>query len=95
MSAFVQVTKINFNLSNNFFLVTTKQGETKLRLELMCERVGKIIARTLCAMHHGILNLYYIFNNDAYCLDFRAQKFPLTFSSPEPKAPVGGGGGGL
>ena len=30
-------------------------------------------------MHHGILSLYYIFNNDAYFLDFRAQKFPLIF----------------
>ena len=39
----------------------------------------KIIARTLCAMHHGILSLYYIFNNTAYFLDFRAQKFPLIF----------------
>ena len=37
----------------------------------------QIIARTLCAMHHGILSLYYIFNNDAYGLDFRAQKFAL------------------
>ena len=37
----------------------------------------KIIARTLCAMHHGILSFYYIFNKDAYFLDFRAQKFPL------------------
>ena len=27
-------------------------------------------------MHHGILSLYYTFNNDAYFLDFRAQKFP-------------------
>ena len=39
----------------------------------------KIIARTLCAMHHGILSFYYIFNKDAYFLDFRAQKFPLMF----------------
>ena len=29
----------------------------------------KIIARTLCAMHHGILSFYYIFNNDAYFLN--------------------------
>ena len=47
---------------------------------IMCESVGKkIIARTLCTMHHGILSLYYIFNNDAYFLDFRAQKFLLIF----------------
>ena len=30
-------------------------------------------------MHHGILSLYNIFNNDAYFLEFRAQKFPLIF----------------
>ena len=30
-------------------------------------------------MHEGILSPYYIFNNDAYFLDFRAQKFPLIF----------------
>ena len=32
----------------------------------------KKVARMLCAMHHGILSLYHIFNNDAYCLDFCA-----------------------
>ena len=25
---------------------------------IMCESVGKVIASTLCAMHHGILSLY-------------------------------------
>ena len=46
----------------------------------LCVKVlEKIIARTLCAMHHGILSLYYIFNKDAYFLYFRAQKFPLIF----------------
>ena len=30
-------------------------------------------------MRHGFLSLYYIFNNDAYFLDFRTQKFPLIF----------------
>ena len=39
----------------------------------------KIIARTLCAMHHGILSLYYIVNDDDYFSDFRAQTFPLIF----------------
>ena len=34
---------------------------------------------TLCTMHHDILSLYYIFNTDAYILDFRAQIFPLIF----------------
>ena len=28
-------------------------------------------------MHQGILSPYYIFNNEAYFLDFRAQKIPL------------------
>ena len=47
---------------------------------IMCESVGKKnIARTLCTMHHGILSLNYIFNNDAYFLDFGAQKFLLIF----------------
>ena len=44
----------------------------------------KIIARMLCTMHHGVLSLYYIFNNDAYFLDFRAQKFPLKFFNLNP-----------
>ena len=35
-------------------------------------------------MHHGILSLYYIFNNDAYFLDFRSQKFPLIFLNLNP-----------
>ena len=30
-------------------------------------------------MHQGIVRPSYIFNNDAYFLDFCAQKFPLTF----------------
>ena len=30
-------------------------------------------------MHQGILSPFYIFNNDAYFLDFPAQKFPLIF----------------
>ena len=30
-------------------------------------------------MHQGIFKLIYIFNNDAYFIDFRAQKFPLIF----------------
>ena len=51
----------------------------------MCESVGqKIIARTLCFMHQGILSPYNIFNNDAYFLDFRAQKFSLIFLNLNP-----------
>ena len=49
----------------------------------MCKSAGKN-ARALCAIHHGILSLYYIFNNDAYFLDFRAQKFPLIFLEISP-----------
>ena len=45
---------------------------------ILCESVEKI-ARTLCFMHQGIVRPSYIFYNDAYFLDFCAQKFPLTF----------------
>ena len=55
----------------------TKFGQKLLLFYLlsliMCESVGKINARTLCAMHHGILSLYYIFNKDAYVLNSRAK----------------------
>ena len=30
-------------------------------------------------MHQSIFRPIYIFNNDAYLLDFRAQNFPLIF----------------
>ena len=30
-------------------------------------------------MHQSIFRPIYIFNNDAYFLDFRAQKFPLIY----------------
>ena len=46
---------------------------------IMCESAGKIIARTFCGMLHGVLSLYYTFKNDAYILDFRAQKSLLIF----------------
>ena len=39
---------------------------------------------TLCFMHQSIFRLIYIFNNDAYFLDFRAQKFPLIFFNLNP-----------
>ena len=51
---------------------------------IMCESVGKIIARMLCPMHHGILSFYYIFNNDAYFLDFCAHNFPSIFLNLNP-----------
>ena len=44
----------------------------------MYESVG-IIARTLLAMHHGILSLYYILNNDAYFFLFPRTKIPFDF----------------
>ena len=45
----------------------------------MCKVLLKIVGRTLCAMHHGILSFYHIFSNDVYFIDFRAQLFPLIF----------------
>ena len=51
---------------------------------IMCERVEKIIARTLCFMLQRIFRPIYIFNNYAYFLDFRAQKFPLIFLNLNP-----------
>ena len=44
---------------------------------LYVKELEKIIARTLCFMHQSFFRPNYIFNNDAYFLDFRAQKFPL------------------
>ena len=44
----------------------------------------KIIARALCFMHQGIFRPNYIFNKDAYFLDFRAQKFPFIFFNLNP-----------
>ena len=35
-------------------------------------------------MHQSIFRPNYIFNNDAYFLDFRAQKFPLIFFNSNP-----------
>ena len=44
----------------------------------------KIIARTHCFMRQIFLIPNYIFNNDAYFLDFHAQKFPLIFFNVNP-----------
>ena len=44
---------------------------------IMCESDGKIIARALCFVHQGILIPNYIFNNDAYVLDFLRPKIPF------------------
>ena len=35
-------------------------------------------------MHQSFFQKIYIFNNDAYFLDFRAQKFSLNFSNVNP-----------
>ena len=46
----------------------------------MCERVEK----NNCFMQQRIFRPIYIFNNYAYFLDFRAQKFPLIFFNLNP-----------
>ena len=43
-----------------------------------------IIARTLCFMNQSFFRSNYIFNNDAYFLDFCAQKFTLIFNNVNP-----------
>ena len=51
----------------------------------LCGKVlEKIIARTLCAMHHGILSLYYIFNDDAYFFRFLRTKISFDFFNLNP-----------
>ena len=44
----------------------------------------KIIARTFYFMHQSIFRPNYSFNNDAYFLNFCAQKFPLIFLNLNP-----------
>ena len=84
-----QVCKKLSDLENEIYLVQsgvlpTKFGH-KLLLSLSCsawlyvKELEKIIARTHCFMHQNFFRQNYIFNNDAYFLDFRAQKFPLIF----------------
>ena len=48
------------------------------------KELEKIIARTHCFMHQSLFRPNYIFNNNAYFLDFRAQKFPLIFFNVSP-----------
>ena len=43
------------------------------------KELEKIIARTHCFMHQSLFRPNYIFNNNAYFSDFRAQIFPLIF----------------
>ena len=51
---------------------------------IICEKIGKDNARTHCIMLQSFFRLNYIFNNDAYFLDFRAQKFPLIVFNVNP-----------
>ena len=48
------------------------------------KELEKIIARTHCFMLQSFFRANYIFNNDAYFLDFRAQKFLLIFFNVSP-----------
>ena len=84
-----QVCKKLSDLENEIYRVQlgvflTKFGH-KLLLSLSAQsdyiwkNCKKIIARTLCFMHQCFFRPNYIFNNDAYFLDFCAQKFPLIF----------------
>ena len=49
------------------------------------KELEKIIARTHCFMHQSFFRPNYIFNNDAYFLDFSTQKFPLIFFNVNPR----------
>ena len=83
-----------FHLENGLYWVQSgvlpKKFGHKLFLSLSAQlnnvwkRWKKIIARTLCFMHQRIFRPIYIFNNYAYFLDFRAQKFPLIFLNLNP-----------
>ena len=48
------------------------------------KELEKIIARTHCFMHQSFFRANYIFNNNAYFLEFRAQKFSLIFLNVNP-----------
>ena len=43
------------------------------------KELEKIITMRLCFIHQGFFRPNYIFNNNAYFLEFRAQIFPLMF----------------
>ena len=51
---------------------------------LYVKELEKIIDRTHCFMLRSFFRPTYIFNKDAYFLDFRAQKFPLIFFNASP-----------
>ena len=48
------------------------------------KELEKITARMHYYMHQSFFRPNYVFNNDVYCLDFRAQKFPLIFLNVNP-----------
>ena len=73
-----------FNLESGLYCVQGRCISNKIWTQItplfICFLVlEKTIAMTLCFMHQGIFRPHYIFNNDAYILDFRAQKIPLIF----------------
>ena len=77
-----------FHLKHGLYRVKSgalpKKFEHKLLLSLSAQfdnvwKSWKKIARTLYFMDQSIFRPIYIFNNDAYFSDFRAQTFPLIF----------------
>ena len=48
------------------------------------KELEKIITRMLCFTHQSFFRPNYILSNDAYFIDFRAQKFPLIFFKVNP-----------
>ena len=78
-----------WNLPCSVRCIPTKFGH-KWLLFFICsawsyvKELEKIIARTHCFMLQSFFRPTYIFNKDAYFLDFRAQKFPLIFFNASP-----------
>ena len=77
---------MKFNLETGLYCVQFGVFLTKFYINysvlyvlslIMCERVGNIIARTLRFMHQCFFTPNYIFDNDAYFLDFCAENYPL------------------
>ena len=89
-----QVCKMLSDLENEIYRVQlsvflTKFGHKYLlslsaQPDYMWKNCKKIIASTHCFMHQSVFRPNYIFNNDAYFLDFCAQKFPLIFFNVHP-----------
>ena len=65
----------NLDTNNSFFYLLSL---------IYVKELEKIIARMHCFMLQSFFRPNYIFNNDAYFLDFRAQKFPLIFLNINP-----------